>query len=241
MNNFGVIFKHYLGRSLREKRELLLLIAIPLGIMLLNLAPALAEGIDISTMGFMPWFVAIMVLSFQFFGGGYILDYVLKDFRTDMRFRLLSAPISKGTFIFALAAANFVMTLIPGIIVLLVMMLGFGVNMGSLAVLTAIMLLVCTVSNLFAVIVVLLAPTKKLAGGIHLISCFVLMFGSGSMPFTVDSEIADFLFTNGTPITLGVQAILEGGDIALRNMGIYGIIIAGLSAVVFVLTRRKPI
>ena len=243
MGSFGVIFKHYMKRTIRNRMNTILLFGLPLGIILINLSPMLAEGINLSEFEGVRFLVIIMTLSFQFFGSAILSEYITWDFRNEMKWRLMSAPVSNRTILMAISAVSFIMCLLPGVLVLLVMGLIFGVDLGYITVLIPVMILVCVIAILLTALLVLVVPRPKLVGGIHLGACFVIMFLSGGLIVGISDLPAVLVFfqTYGTPVSLGVQAVMHGGDIAIRNIGILGVITAVAGLIVFAITRKKAL
>ena len=241
MGAFTTIFNHYFKRSLRNKMNYLM-IAIPLGIILLNVAVAynnIEEGVRLADLPFMVVLVALMTLSFQFFCSEILTEFLNLDIRGEVKWRLLVSPVQKSTYLMAIAAVSFIVSMLMGIVVFLVMLIGFRIDFGGVHIWISVLTLMALVGHACAVVIVLLAPSKKAASAISMIFAFAMMGVAGALPIPVNI-LPDFIRTYN-PVTLGTEAIVEGGALAVQNMGLLLAMFVGISVVAFVINRRVKI
>ena len=248
MNTFAPIFMHYVKRPLRATVNYLILIGIPLGIIMLNVVAitgGLPEG---ATLADVPGFVgtvAVMTLCFQFFSGEILHEFLNFDLRSELKWRLLAAPVSKATYIFAMASAAFVTTILQGFLIFALMVLVFGIQLGSPLIWLPVLVITAVMSQLVSVLVVLFTKTKKQAASVSMVVGFAIMATAGGLPIP-RAIFPDVLFYNN-PVIIGTRAMLYNvdhpwaGDNPWANIGMLAIMTAVLAVAIVIVSRRKAI
>lgn len=242
MTNFGVIFKHYMIRMLRNKFNVLILMGIPLGIILLNavaISNNLPEGMRFGELEAAVWITLLMTLSFQFFSCEMLLEFLNWDFRGDVRERLYVAPVPKTAFMLGVGTASLVMSILQGLAIFLIMIVGFGVNLGTPAIWLPVLILTAIMAQLLVVLIVLCTTSKKMGSGVSMAIGFGLMATSGGL-FVPREVIPDVLFYN-SPVNIGRIAVMEGGATAVTNLGILAGVVVVLTLLVGVISRRRTV
>jgi ABC-type multidrug transport system permease subunit len=136
--------------------------------------------------------------------------------------------------VFPAFIANWILSVLLGIVIIVVTALFMNVYWGNLFVLAAVMLLVSLIATFIAILIFLFTRKISQANTLGYIIAFGLMVISGIMvPLAVfgDNAIFRFLTTYGTPLTLGTNAIIASGDLhgifAGRNTALPGVPIGG--------------
>ena len=265
MNLFVMITAHYFKRAFRDIREVVLLLAIPLGLVFINsMLGTNAEGLEFYGYNVIASIVAhAMILSFQFFTSTMMVSFLYNDFKKDMRWRLKAAPHKTSTFLFPAFAANWLFSLIMGVIAIVLSAILFNVYWGNLFVLAAVLLLVSLIAVFATFLIYLLTDSDKTANAMTYVVSFGMMILSGFMiPLQLfgDNFIITFLRTYGTPLSLGTSAIFnasrlndprlanifgagavgDGGmEEALLRIGILAGMALVLAVITFIIGRRR--
>jgi len=256
MSNFLLILGFTFKRSLNEIKSIIILVIIPIGLIVINSMftdTFVLDGYNATASNNMPAFM----LAFQFFNMGIVLQYLYNDFRGDMRWRLRSTPHSLLSFIIPTFVANWIFSVGLGIVIIIVSALFLNAYLGNLLILATVLILVSLIATLLAMIIFLLTKKASLANGLVYIISFGLMILSGYMFPLGRSAVAIFLNTYGTPLSLGVRAIMYSGALseilpsligygmsdAIFNIGILAAIVAILALIVLAISllRRKDI
>ena len=213
MGHFLLNVVHYARRALRDRLEVLLLIALPLGLTILNGVifddeNVMAYGYNIAMSNIAP----VFMLSFQFFAGGTMLQFLHKDLKGEMRNRLGTAPCSKLSFLAPAFFANWLFSILNGLILIVVTALFLNVYWGNLLILALVLMLVSLIAILIFALVFLFAKTYGTANGLIYIISFGMMFLSGWLlgPLLSGNPVGDFLMQY-TPLSLGINAIINSG------------------------------
>ena len=254
----GLIFRHYLRRSLTE----------PVGIGILTGLPTLLIIIQsMVMMGQMPddvpymWqgynmvstHIAIMfMVSFQFFGGNALLDYIHGDFRGDRRWRMFSMPVKTNDYVFGTLSACFLYGIVQGALLIGITAIFLDVYWGSPWVLIATLVACAGISQLLYMLLFLLFPKKGTVEGIAQVLIWVMMFASGWIGFNTDgpgsgtgTAFNNFITQYGTPISLARNAITNSGFVgdnmnnAVLCLGLLYALLAVLAAVVALVGKKK--
>ena len=230
-SHFSVVFVHYIKRMLRNPLNLLILVGLPLGIILINtlaLANTLPEGLAFSDLPAALFITLLITLSFQFFSSEMLLEFLNYDFRGEVKNRLFMAPVPRLVYLFAVTLASLLVSLVQGLLIFMVMMIGFGLSFGPVYIWLPALFLISLLAQLIAVLIVLFTKTKQMGTSISMGVGFGLMALSGGL-FIPVNVIPPFLY-EASPVTLARYAILEGGSVALTNLSILGglILLAGL-------------
>jgi hypothetical protein len=207
---------HYFKKFFRDYKENMLLLIIPIGLTIVYSffdAPDILYGYNLQASFAMP----IMVIGFQFFNGGIMLPYLYNDLREDMRWRLRATPHSALTFIVPAFAANWVFSIILGIVVAAIAVSFLNAYVGSFFILGIVLLLTSLMASFVSMLIFLLSKKIKTANAIGYVVAFGHFILSGMLFIPLgDNAIARFLMTYGTPISLGSRAVSYSG--ALRNV-----------------------
>ncbi|MCL2562688.1 MAG: ABC transporter permease [Oscillospiraceae bacterium] len=256
MSRFPLIFTHYFKRAIRHPLNLLIYIALPLALVVLNMLGNIGmfelQGGDVAAAGDVvaanATFLAVMfMVSFQFFSGELLLENMYNDFKEgSVRWRLSASPVPQRTFILGVALSSWVFNIAQAAVIFGVSAIAFDVRWGNPFVFAAVILLVSILSQLIAAFITQIAPKRRTASVAINITCFGMMLLSGMLFVPLgDSAIATFLQEYGTPLALGYRAILYAGPVfddmnqALFNLGILAAITAVFAVLVFALGRRR--
>jgi ABC-2 type transport system permease protein len=261
MNNFGMIFTHYLKRFFRKWSEVALLLAIPIGLVILySLFDDAFFGVPIDILpGYnlqATFTLPVMMLGFQFFAGSTLLTYLYPDIRGEMNWRLRATPLSVLSFVVPAFVANWLFTILLGVIIVVVGVLFLNAYVGNLFVLAVVLLLVSMIATLLYMIVFLLVKKSGTANALIYIISFGQFILSGFLFIPLgDNAVSRFLMTYGTPLSLGNRAITYSGSLreilfmglpmrenqALFNIGILAAIVLVLAFVMLIVGRKKKI
>ena len=253
MNNFFMIMRCYVSRLCRDVKEVALLTVIPIGLTIINglfEAPIVLYDYNVLTSINMP----SLLLAFQFFNMGIMLYFLYKDFRGDMRWRLRAAPVSLFSFILPAFVANWIFSIMLGIVIILISVLFLNAYLGNLLVFAAVLLIVSLMATFLSMLIFLFTRTYRAANGLVYVISFGLMILSGFMVPVGDSAVMRFFATSGTPLSLGQRAIIYSGAIndvlpaggrgmeqSLINIGILAAVTLVIAVVTIITARRREI
>lgn len=221
MRRFCMIVFHYIKRMFRDIKEIALLLAIPLGLIIFNsvIGGDLegAAGVYLEGHNLLASFLApAFLLSFQFFNSFFIFAFLYKDFRGEMRSRLLATPCTVRTFVLPAFVASWLLSFALGVVLIVITALTFNVYWGNLFVLGAVLVIISLMATFAGVLIFLLTKRLTQANAIGYIVAFGLMILSGMMiPLQLfgDNAIIRFLTVHGTPLSLGQAAIVSSGSL----------------------------
>jgi len=220
MKGFSMIVLHYMKRMLRDPKEIALLLAIPIGLIILNTLIVGGDfeaetGLYLAGYRILPSFLApAFLLSFQFFNGFFMFSFLYKDFRSGMRWRLLAAPCPVRAFIFPAFIANWIFSIALGVVYVLVTAVALNVYWGNLFILAAVLVVIALMSTVVACLIFLFTNKFSQANALGYIVSFGLMVLSGFMiPLQMfgDNAVIRFLLNYGTPLSLGQASIISSG------------------------------
>ena len=251
MSCFFIIMCNYFKRLTRDMKEMLILIIIPIGLTVLWSMfgdPVTMEGYNVTASFNMP----ALMLSFQFFNMGIMLHFLYHDFRGNLRWRLRAAPHSLLSFVLPAFVANWIFSILLGIIIVVVSVVLLNAYLSNILVFAAVLLLVSLMATFLSMLVFLFTQTYRAANGLVYIISFGLMILSGFMIPLGNNPVARFLNTYGTPLSLGQRAVMYSGALndlvygggmpqALGNIGILAIITLVLAFVTIIAARRRKI
>jgi len=226
MSRFILIVLHYLRRAFNDVKEIVLLIAIPLGLVVFQIVIGSNIDIDFYFYGYNALASVIapaFLLSFQFFNSMFMFGFLYSDFRSDMRWRLFAVPCSLRTYILPAFIANWLLNIILGIIYIIITALFMNVYWGNLLVLIVVLMLISLIATFSAVLIFQFTNKLSKANAMGYILAFGMMVLSGFMfPLQLlgDNVVIRFLLQYGTPLTLGTSAILSSGDLLTVFEGI---------------------
>lgn len=254
----GLIFRHYLIRSLTEPVGIGILTGLPtLLIIILSMVMTGQMPDDVPYMwqgyNMVSTHIAIMfMVSFQFFGGNALLDYIHADFRRDMRWRMFSMPVKTNDYVFGILSACFIYCIVQGALVISITAIFLDVYWGSPWVLIAVLAACAGISQLLYMMLFLLFPKKSTVEGIAQVLVWVMMFASGWIGFNADdpgsgtgAAFNNFITQYGTPISLARNAITNSGFIgdnmnnALLCLGLLYAFLCILAVVVALIGKKK--
>ena len=220
MNRFPMIVGHYIKRMIRDPKEIGLLLAIPIGLIVINSLIAGGDfeaetGLYLAGYSILPSFMApAFLLSFQFFNSFFMFIFLYKDFRGGMRWRLLAAPCPVRAFVFPAFIANWLVSIALGVVYIVVTAVFMHVYWGNLFILAAVLALISLMAIVVACLIFLFTHKLSQANAVGYIVSFGLMVLSGFMiPLQMfgDNAIIRFLLSHGTPLSLGQTAIISSG------------------------------
>ena len=218
MSRFCLILTHYLKRSFADAKELVLILAIPLGLIIfMILIGGEVQGIYLNGYHVLGSHAApAMLLSFQFFNSAFMFLYLYADFRSDRRWRLLASPCPVRTFVFPAFIANWILSVGIGIAIIIIAALFMNIYWSNIFVLLTVLALVSLIATFTAVLIFLFTKRITQANAVGYIIAFGLMILSGFMvPLGLfgDNIIVRFLTNYGTPLSLGTAAVISSGSL----------------------------
>jgi len=220
MNRFLMIVAHYTKRMLRDPKEIVLLLAIPIGLIIINSLIAGGDleaetGISLAGYNILTSFMApAFLLSFQFFNSFFMFIFLYKDFRSGMRWRLCATPCPVRAFVFPAFIANWLVSIALGVVYIVVTAVFMNVYWGNLFILAAVLVMISLMATVVACLIFLFTHKLSQANAIGYIVSFGLMVLSGFMvPLQLfgDNAVIRFLLNHGTPLSLGQTAIISSG------------------------------
>jgi ABC-2 type transport system permease protein len=253
----GLIFKHYLFRSLKEPIGIAIVTGLPT-VLIIIISMAIMTQIpdDASYIrnGYNMVYsqIAIMfMVSFQFFGGNVLLDYIHPDFRGDRRWRMFSMPVRTNDYVFGTLAACFLYCVIQGGIVIGISAIFLNAYWGNPWVLIATLFACAGLAQLLYMLLFLLIPKKGTVEAVGQIIIWTMMIASGWIG-TFNTEVwkgggsahGNFFTNYGTPISLARNAITNSGFIgnnmnnALLSLGILYAVLAILAVIVGLIGKK---
>jgi ABC-2 type transport system permease protein len=253
-----IVFRHYLKRSLTEPVGLGIITGIPtlltiiLSMVMMNQIP---DGVPYMWKGYniVSTHIAILfMVSFQFFGGNALLDYIHTDFRGNMRWRMFSMPVKPNDYIFGTLAACLVYCLVQGALMIGITAIFLDVYWGNPWILIATLIACAGIAQLLYMLLFLLFPKKGTVEAFAQVLIWVMMFASGWIGSSSESTASgtgtafnNFLTQYGTPISLARNAITNSGFIgddrnnALLCLGILYVLLTAITIVVVWVGKKK--
>lgn len=212
MSKFGLVFKHYFIRLMKDKIALGIQLGIPIFIILFMVGmpdedPFLGEA----------WamIASTFVISFATFGGQWAMGHIFDDLKEVRKWRLLATPVDKSVFQKAAMLASMTISFINSMIVILVTTIMRPVEWGNLPLLIGIVILINLLSHSFCYFITVVMKDYK---GANAVTNFILMglaiLGGGivvGLPDIVNIDAYTFIHDYTTPLSMGRQAILNGG------------------------------
>ncbi|MCL1883251.1 MAG: hypothetical protein FWF81_05800 [Defluviitaleaceae bacterium] len=250
-----IILKHYIKRAFLDPIGVLVFVLMPIIFItvmyLLNMDIEgyyhIVNGYNTVSTGN----VIANMLVFQFMGGTYIIDYVYLDFKSDRRWRLLSAQSLNKYLLYALAACV-MFSMVSSLIVLGVGYFFLNAYVGNIIMILAVVLCVALFGQLLGIFLSLFVKKKSTCEGILMASVWIMFILSGFM-FGIEIPVfGGFMQDYGTPAAVAIHAIFQSGLPALgvsepdMNRAYLSLAIlvgftAAIAVAVFVAGRRKPL
>jgi len=250
MNVFALNLKYGFKRLFADKM-IWLLVAIPVGLIVINSLmedPFYFEGYNVMASFNMPAFL----LAFQFFNMGIVLHFLYHDITGDMRWRLRATPHSMMSYVLPAFVASWIFSIFLGLIIIFVSVVFLNAYLGSLLVLSIVFLLTSLLATALAMLLFLAIDKFGVANTLVYVISFGFMIISGFMFPLGDSDLAQFIMRDISPLGLGVQAIANSsalGELApwidpdstlvWRNIGILAAMAVVVSLAAAILSRRS--
>jgi len=212
MNKFGLVFKHYFMRLLKDK----LALGIQLGIPLIIILFMMNIGDDTPFLGEV-WatIASTFIIGFAFFGGQWAMGHIFDDLKDTRKWRLLAAPINEGVYRKAAMLASMAISFTNSMIVIIVTTIVRPVVWGNLPILIVAIILINLLSHSFCYFLTVVMKDYK---GANALSTVVLMglniIGGGiivGIQNIVNIDAFTFIHDFVTPISMGRQIIANGG------------------------------
>lgn len=254
----GLVFKHYLKRTLTEPVGIGIVTGLPtLLIFILTsvIMGQIPEDVPYMWQGYnmVSTHIAIMfMVSFQFFGGNVLLDHIHADFRGDRRWRMFSMPVKTNDYVFGILMACFVFCIVQGALVIGISAVFLDVYWGNLWVLIATLFACAGLAQLLYMLLFLLLPKKGTVEGLVQVIIFAMMFASGWIGINMDGTAGstgkafnNFFTQYGTPISLARNAITNSGFLgndmnnAVLSVGILYVLLTVLAVTVALIGKHK--
>ncbi|MCL2201316.1 MAG: ABC transporter permease [Oscillospiraceae bacterium] len=220
MNNFFLIMGNYFKRFFRDYKENMLLLIIPIGLTIvysLFESPEVVPGYNTQS----SFAMVIIMIGFQFFNGGIMLHYLYRDLRGDMKWRLRSTPQELMSFVLPAFVANWLFSVVLGIIIIVISVAFLNAYVGSFLILGLVLLFVSLIASFVAMLIFFLTKKYNAANGLIYVVSFGHFILSGQFFIPLGSgAFAQFMFSYGTPISLGLRAVTYSG--AMRNIMFLG-------------------
>lgn len=254
----SLIFKHYLFRSLKEPLGIAIITVLPM-VLITIISMAMITQIPDETLYIRNGYniissqIALMfMVSFQFFAGNILLDYIHPDFRGEKRWRLFSMPVKTNDYVFGILAACFLFSMIQGGVVISISAIFLDAYWGNPFVLFLTLFACAGFAQLLYMLLFLLIPKKGTVEAVAQIIIWSMMFVSGWIgTFSTDiaqdsgSNIRNFIADYGTPISLARNAITNSGFIgnnmneAMLSLGILYTLLAILAVSVGLIGKKN--
>lgn len=228
MNKFGLIFKHYFKRLMKDPLALGIQLGIPMFIILfmMNIEvdnPFLGEiWATISS---------TFIIGFAFFGGQWAMGHIFDDIKVDRRFRLLAAPVTETTYRAAAMLASMVISFIMSMIIIVVVTIARPVIWGNLPILIVAILLINLLSHSFNYFLTVVMKDYKGANAVSMVILMGLNIIGGGIIVGIQNiiNIDAFTFIHDfvTPLSMGRQIIANGGMGVTSLVGEIGDVVVG--------------
>jgi ABC-2 type transport system permease protein len=256
----GLIFKHYLKRSLTEPIGIAVVTGLPtvlITILTLVMMGQTPEGVPYMLNGYnmIATHIAIMfMVSFQFFGGNILLDFIHQDFRGDRRWRMFAMPVKDNDYVLGTLAACVLYCIVQGGLVISITAIFLDVYWGNPFILIATLIACACIAQLIWMLLFMIFPKKGTVEAAGQIVTWTMMIASGWIGMNVNEgnvtvtgggAIDNFITRYGTPISLARNAITDSGFVgdnmnhALFNLGILYALLLVLAIIVTALVNKR--
>ena len=216
-----MILAHYVLRSVKDRLNFLMCIAFPsVMITIMTMAGnANADGLNIidgynlsATNN-----ATFNAIFFMFFSAMIVTDYLYTEFRSDLRWRLMAAPVRFRKFIISAIGASMIVTAINTTIVMLFGRFALNAYLHNIFVTSATLVLLAVFVTFIGVLCFMLVPKKSTSNAILMAFAFAqmlpLQFGMLSIERGVIG-VASFI-----PVMAAVQAVTYAGTMMLDFLG----------------------
>lgn len=220
MNKFGLVFKHYFIRLIKDKLGLGLQVGLPLFIILfmINLpddTPYLGQVWAIIASNF--------IIGFSLFGGQWALGHIFDDLKATRKWRLMATPVGDGVFTNAAMLGSMIISFVQSMIIMVVVTIATPVEWGNIPLLIGTLILTNLLSHAFNYFLTVVVKDYKTANGITMVVTMGLMIIGGGIIMGIDGlvNIDAFTFIHDyvTPLSMGRQVMVNGGGAVLFETG----------------------
>ncbi|MCL2571413.1 MAG: ABC transporter permease [Defluviitaleaceae bacterium] len=247
-----MVIRHYFKRIFTQPINLLVLLALPVGILILNLSilnavpppdtPSIFENPASIDAGFVSMIIIIM---FAFFGASVVYDYLFEDIRGERRWRLLAAPQTVGKYVFANVLGSTVFSLVSSVLIYGVGILMYDAYVPNLWVVAGTIFLFTVFAQLLGMFLLLVCPKKGTAEAALQGIVWSLTILTGNMFGGLNlGRVGNFIFQRATPNALAMDTFIRyiTDDMVLvrNNMLALGGYIVVMAIVVAIVARRRP-
>jgi len=264
MGQFFLMFRCYLYRLAKDPIGILVCLLLPLTLVIFNviISESVIEGyyhivdgynIQASTTAI------IIVLMFQFFASTFVSDGLYKEMRGPLRWRLLAAPASANSYVFANFLASIIVSVLLGVLVFAASALFFDAYFPNLLLLLVVLVITSTFAQLSGMFLFLFIPYKRVTEAVLTLFTFAMVGGRGMLVGELGlAEPLDFFFNYITPYAIAMRILLHSGftgveplvaqfnieigsnmDIVITNMGLLLAMTTVLAIVVALRGRRR--
>lgn len=220
MDKFGLVFKHYLMRLLKDKLGLGIQVGLPLFVILfmVNMPD------DVPYLGqIWAMIAANFIISFSFTGGQWFLGYIFDDLKATRKWRLMATPIDAEVFTKAAMLGSMIISFINSMMIVVVVTIATPVEWGNLPLLIGTLILINSLSHAFNYFLTVVVKDYKMASGIAMVVTMGLLIIGGGVIMGIDGLVNNDVFTfvhdYVTPLSMGRQMIINGGGAVLFETG----------------------
>lgn len=233
-----------LKRLSKDYIALLLLLILPIALISV-LAISFGDSVDKNGTPLIQSIAITMVLSFQLFGGGLVMNLIHVDLFKERRYRMQTLPIDHSLYGFSITVVGTLFSFILGVILMGYSSFVFDVNWGNLLWVTFVIGLIATLSSIVCLIFTFTMKNFSVAErltDVYGIGSILLLIAGMFLPmpdYAVIEWINDFV----NPLSITQSAILDhkAGDMqnAWLNVAILAGWIIGTFLVMLPLGRRR--
>ena len=223
MNQFGLIFRHYIKRIFMDKVSLGLQLGLP--IFLIVIMPNLQGGFpEVPEAGDLWARVAVnFIISFGFFGGQYAMGHIFDDLKDTRKWRMLMAPVEARTYTLAAMAGSMIVSFVQSMLILIAAMLFTSANFtGLIPMLIVTLILMNLLSHAFCYFFVVVCNKYATANAITNVAMIGLAALGGGIIMGIDMivDLPAFSFVHDymTPLSIGNQIMTHGAGMITNDM-----------------------
>jgi len=234
MNKFGLIFRHYFSRLIKDKLGLAIQVGLPLFIILfmINLDD------DTPYLGQM-WarLASNFIIGFSLFGGQWALGHIFDDLKETRKWRLMATPIDTGVFTKAAILGSMVISFINSMIIVIVVTIVTPVEWSNLPLLIGTLILTNLLSHAFNYFITIVVKEYKTANAITMVVSMGLLIAGGGVIMGIQNlvnlDAFTFIHDYATPLSIGRQMITYGGGAMTFETGEFVHVAADWGMVLF--------
>ncbi|MCL1989822.1 MAG: ABC transporter permease [Defluviitaleaceae bacterium] len=227
MKQFPLVFKHYFKRMMTNKVALFVQLGLPIILIIVNLAIAAADtDADVMQNGYNMMHTTIVILmlfSFAFFGGAWLVDYLFPDLTEARKFRLFFVPIDKRIYALAAMLASMIVSFLQSLLIIVLTTVALNIHWGDVGILAALVVVTILLSHFVHYFLYLVAKNKGQANALsNLITFGLAALGGlffGNPGDLVDLPILNWFHDYGTPLSQARRSMHYAGFVG-DDMGI---------------------